>query len=125
MTDMIDKTDVMRGEFEAWAVPQGFRMHVRDVKGAIRFGQYCDDTTQAAWEAYQAALQSPVVRELIEADHAFDKAKDDIAAAKKAKGSWSVNPLGHNHPAVIAMREAVSRRAAALANFAFIKGDKP
>lgn len=106
---MTDKTDVIRGEFEAWAIPQGFRMHVRDVKGAIRFGQYCDDTTQSAWEAYQAALQSPAVRELVETACNAEKIIRNCVNAGQVNAGY----LQH-----------ANDLDKALANFTSIKGDE-
>lgn len=57
---MADKTDVMRGEFEAWA-----RSNCWDIRRCG--GQYASTPTHHTWEGYQAALQSPAVRELVEA----------------------------------------------------------
>lgn len=61
-----------------------------------------------------------VLIELWAADKALDVAQDAVAEAKRATGNWRVNPLGHGHPAVIAVREAKERRRAALAA---IEGD--
>lgn len=56
-----------------------------------------------------------VLTELWAADKALDIAQDAVAEAKRATGNWRVNPLGHGHPAVIAVREAKERRRAAIA----------
>lgn len=52
--------------------------------------------------------------ELIAADRELDAAQDALVEAKRAKGNWRVNPLPHFHPAVIRVRAAKLRRAAAL-----------
>ena len=57
------------------------------------------------------------VAELVEADRALDAAQDELVAAKREKGNYRVNSLGHNHAAVVAVRQAKSRRMAALARF--------
>lgn len=44
-----------RAAFERWAKPQGYRLHIRDIPGSPRLGQYGDDSTQAAWEAWTAS----------------------------------------------------------------------
>lgn len=44
-----------RAAFERWAKPQGYRLHIRDTPGSGRLGQYGDDSTQAAWEAWTAS----------------------------------------------------------------------
>lgn len=44
-----------RAAFERWAKPQGYRLHIRDTPGSARLGQYGDDSTQAAWEAWTAS----------------------------------------------------------------------
>jgi hypothetical protein len=54
-------------------------------------------------------LNVPVAQLLIDlfhADVAVDLARDELCEAKRIKGSWRVNPLGHDHPAVVKMREA-------------------
>lgn len=56
-----------------------------------------------------------VFAELVSADVEYDVAADAVAEAKREKGNWRVNPLGHAHPAVVRMRAAKARRAAALA----------
>lgn len=50
---MTDKTDVMRGEFEAWAVSEGF-----DVTRDKTIGQYSDFAVESRWVVWKAALQS-------------------------------------------------------------------
>lgn len=57
------------------------------------------------------------VAELLAADLEYDAAKDALFDAKREKGNWRVNPLGHNHPAVVRVRAAVDRRRDALAKF--------
>jgi len=57
------------------------------------------------------------VAELVEADRALDVAQYALVAAKREKGNYRVNSLGHAHPAVIAVRDAKARRSAALARF--------
>ena len=79
-----------------------------------------DDVMEAASTALSEAgarlsEARAAVAELIEADKEYDAAKDALAAAKREKGNWRVNPLGHNHTAVIRSREATARRSAALA----------
>lgn len=69
----------------------------------------------------QFAQGMKAIEELVAADREFDAAADELAEAKREKGNWRVNPLGHNHPAVLRMRAAKARRAAALANI----GDIP
>ena len=79
---------------------------------AINPDRYPLDTAQRA----RMASARDAVAELIAADLELDAAADELAEAKRAKGNWRVNPLGHNHPAVLRMRAAKVRRAAALAN---------
>lgn len=60
-TDMKDSQDSVRDAFERWAGAQGLRLAIRDMVGSARLGQYCDDNTQLAWEAYRGALQAQQV----------------------------------------------------------------
>ena len=60
------------------------------------------------------AAARDAICDLIYADTALDVAQDVLASAKREKGSWRVKPLGHGHPAVIAVREAKERRRIAL-----------
>lgn len=60
-TDMKDSQDSVRDAFERWAGAQGLRLAIRDMAGSARLGQYCDDNTQLAWEAYRGALQAQQV----------------------------------------------------------------
>ena len=55
-------TDVIRQQFESWADDQGYPM-----QRTIRGDDYQDLRTEGAHGAWQAALQSPAVRELMEA----------------------------------------------------------
>jgi hypothetical protein len=71
----------------------------------------------AAQEAPKWIAASLAIGELVEADRAFDAAQDAVCEAKRANGNWRVNPLGRNHPAVVAVRAAKERRAAALLPF--------
>lgn len=89
---MTDKTDVMRGEFEAWfcgpdcSVPDIYRSE--------------------ALESYQAALQSPAVRELVDALKLARKELDGLP-----------HSLGYDFTHTPKIDKA-------LANFASIQGDK-
>lgn len=60
--------------------------------------------------------KADAVAELIEADKEYNAAAGDLTKANHARGSWSVKPLAHTHPAVTAFRAASDRRSAALAN---------
>ncbi len=73
------------------------------------------DTVPETLAGYVAARDA--VAELVAADRELDAAADALADAKREKGNWRVNPLTHNHPAVVRMRAAKERRAAALAAF--------
>lgn len=57
--------DVIRGQFEYWAAPQGLRLHRRDSPGSTRLGQYCADDTQLAFEAFRAALSHAAGQEVV------------------------------------------------------------
>lgn len=71
------------------------------------------------WEDYVEVPIELLLRlaRLVEADLAYDQARSDYSNAKIAKGTWSVNELPFSHPAMIALRQASSVRAAALASF--------
>lgn len=56
------------------------------------------------------------VAELVAADRELDAAQDAVCDAKREKGNWRVNPLRFDHPAVLRVRAAKIRRAAALAS---------
>lgn len=75
--------------------------------------------TLAGYVAARDAIADLVgaIAELVDADRELDAAADELADAKRAKGNWRVNPLPHNHPAVVRMRAAKERRAAALSAF--------
>ncbi|HEY4530128.1 MAG TPA: hypothetical protein VIG97_07345 [Luteimonas sp.] len=70
------------------------------------------DTAPKELAEYVAARDA--VAELVAADRELDAAQDALCEAKREKGQWRVNPLQHGHPAVIRVREAKTRRAAAL-----------
>lgn len=55
-----------------------------------------------------------VMRELLAADIAYDRARDALARDKRAGGNWRQNPLSHLHPSVVAVRDAAARRSAAI-----------
>lgn len=71
------------------------------------------------WEDYVEVPIELLLRlaRLVEADLAYDQARSDYSNAKIAKGAWHVNELPFSHPAMIALRQASSKRAAALASF--------
>ena len=75
----------------------------------------CGARTVRMVDGYNLREVRAAVAELIEADKEYDAAKDALVAAKREKGNWRVNPLGHSHPAVLRVRDATVRRAAALA----------
>lgn len=102
---MTDKTDVMRGEFE-----RRFTF-VLNLKRNAR-GHYVSSSTFEAWDGfkagYQAALQSPAVRELVDA---LRLAREEIDGLPHS--------LGYEFTHIPKMDKA-------LANFASIaKWDKP
>lgn len=60
---------------------------------------------------------SATVAELVAADRALDEAVKAEGEARRSRGNWNVNPLPHNHPAVLELGAAYERRHAALAKF--------
>jgi hypothetical protein len=107
---MTDKTDVMRGEFEAWyrsrfTFDGKCYMDVSSLEPSID-GDY-KDRVNDAWLGYQAALQSPAVRELVEA---LELAREELDGLPHS--------LGYDFTHIPKMDKA-------LAYFASIKGDKP
>lgn len=97
MNERIDVLAVMDGAWRVFA------------SQSIRSGDGADFQADAVKEARAA------VAELIEADRDLDEAQDALVAAKREKGNYRVNSLGHGHPAVVRVRAAKERRAAALA----------
>ena len=75
------------------------------IDGAIAYGLNWNELLEA-----RAAFA-----ELIAADREYDAARLELDTAMRARGRWAVNPLPHTHPATVRMREAMLRRAAALA----------
>jgi len=49
----------MRTAFEKWAGAKGYALHIRDMKGSTRLGEYGYADTQRLWEAWQDALAHP------------------------------------------------------------------
>lgn len=83
-------TDKCRDEFERWAGPQGLRLHIRDSKGSERFGQYCADDTQLAYEAFRAAwntAKSETGEYVKHSDYADLLARMDVA--EKDADRWA------------------------------------
>lgn len=76
-------TDERREAFEKWAGAKGHALHIRDMKGSTRLGEYGYADTQRLWETWQAALshQGDVVkvselRALVDPWEGFTKAFD-------------------------------------------------
>lgn len=70
--------DEMRASFEKWAGAKGYALHIRDMKGSTRIGEYGYADTQRLWETWQAALshQGEVVK-VSEIEQLRDVWKDD------------------------------------------------
>lgn len=56
----------VREQFEIWAVSVGYRnFSVRDRAGSERFGEYCNEHVQIAWQAFLAAIVGVVSHDTI------------------------------------------------------------
>jgi hypothetical protein len=91
-TDMADQQaqGAMRAEFEKWADPQGFRMERIHPDNIDPNGQYCDDDTQAAWEAWQHKESQLAAIRKTNADVAAIILKNDQDGAIR----WATGLLG-------------------------------
>lgn len=116
---MTDKTDVMRAEFEAWASGEGSSFYGNVDLSRDDKGEYRDIEMYGAFLAYQAALQSPAVRELVEALEAYYSWDYNVQSAKiNGESIYSFDDFRR-------MRmEASDKADKAITNFASIKEPK-
>jgi hypothetical protein len=120
----VSENEEVRRQFEAWHGSQGFK-YVPEQRAS---GKYVNGQVQGNWlayqAAYQAALSSPAVVALVEADRLIDKCDAALESHRESNvydEAWAATQLEIHRTRDL----AVKRRAEALVRIApFTTGER-